>query len=256
MALDTSGNPVQVALIADPFARQLVLASMNGSFSLTDGPLDPLDLFTLPADPDPDYPDNDVPSSYKGAVLILNSLSTPLRLVQALEIFPAGGDAAYRSQQLAYPATVNASGAWTEAHVIPGARPYPKPAQHQRPQGGPALIGGVGLYRFQKNIKWALSFSAQEDGSGPLIGVGFWLQQHDDGSLTGTPWYRFSSAVSADLAKDYSSDLNTFFTRNFQPGADSVRLYDIGAQFTVWGSFVNSTLVVWVRDNASTLGYL
>src|SRR5262249_25497863 len=142
----------------------------GGKFSCTDGDMNPLDLFH-----------SFHPCASEGiAVIILNSLTTPLTLVAS---YAGNLNPANNGPQMGYPAVIDATTQKvTRAHQIPGVRTYPRPSLHTDPGGAPSLIGGVGLYRFQTSHVQAtalaarsLAFAATDDGSnqGPLIGVAF-----------------------------------------------------------------------------------
>ena len=248
MAQDMSGSPNPVALIADPFAKQFAFASQMGYINTAvsvpfakgitaDAPCNPIDIFT-PGDP-----------QLGVAIIILNSLPTPLTLVDSMS---------FDGTQVGYPAASKGS----KPHQIPGARPYPRKSRHKIASGARALMGGVGRYQYHASgtVQWggvaqALSFKYSDDPSAPLIGVAmkiFW----GDGSDP-------HSAVTAELP---NSDLASFFSNTvitkpiqFHSGSSN--------NITVWGTFDGKTnprplsnndsrvLTVWVRDVGSTLGF-
>lgn len=251
-----AGNPVPTALIPDPFAHQFSLAAQGGNFSMSDGGMNPLDLFSLcnPSD-DPGV-----------AVVILNCLPTPLLLVDTY-FEPADNwndvnDAC--GPMLSYPLTGQ-----NKAHLIPGACPYPCQAKN------PGWLAGLGLYRFKGNTHRsqdsppairALAFSLRADGAGPRCGVLFGTGQRAQYEL-----HQPRSHVSAFL----DTDLKTFHDHNLirlqdpWPGAvqPTPKQWDIGpaeSPITIWASFDNlnlpraetkmRTLTVWVRDNGSPVG--
>jgi hypothetical protein len=239
-APDTTGHPVPVSLMADPFARQLAICvTSGGSFGMQNNSMNPLDMF-----------DQWAPTTDWGiAVVILNSLAKPLTLV---DIWLSSFD------QQSYPAITNPQTMQTiKTHQIPAARPYPRPSKH--PKG--AAIGGVGCYRFTGGSGFtrggALAFSMAEDGSSsdPLIGVAFdpnvWclvvtdLNNHDFGA--GARGSNLENLFGACSAK--SSDRNSEKSTT-------------GNGVTVWGGYATThpanepsmhTLVVWVHDDDSTL---
>lgn len=266
-AIDCTGTAVPVALLADPFARQLVIAAQTGNFGFQDGGITPLDLFDPPAT---------IQSGV--AVVILNCLSTPLKLVDT--VCYIGGFDDNPVNQVSYPAQANDL---DSAHRIPGTRAYPRPSLHQRPPGGPALMGGVGLYRFgpshprtvTPDVRVGLSFSAQADGSGPRVGVAFRTIFRPGNGQNTLDSVTTHSAVSGDVAGQYSN-LSKFFalamgtddgaTAHWDPPYPAGNQYHVGPGpngIAIWATFAKlkpaaepdmHTLTVWVRDAASTLG--
>ncbi len=268
MALDTSGVVAPVGLIANPYAHEIAKASQMGDLALADGPLNPADLF------DP----VDVPGGL--AVVILNSLTRPLYLVDSYCYTPDDLTDYTLGKQASYPATSDRVNTPTKEHQIPAARAYPHQQAHQLPQGGPALMGGLGAYSFTQSIfqsdttydliphvQRALCFSAEADGSGPLVAVAFRTKVHEDWT---NPWVTTHSAVTADLKASYS-DLATFYQQTMggsetdDDNDPATNWYSVGTgpgAFTIWARFATTppkrvpgyALTVWVRDISSTLG--
>lgn len=267
MALDMSGKAVPAALIADPFAHQVALTSQTGVMAMVDGGMNPLDLFHSFS------PSN----SYGAALIILNSLSTPLTLVETFDYW-AGQQNPMPTVQLSYPATEDlftGGGVLMKEHQIPGARPYPRQSRHPLGQGV-QTIGGLGLYRFKGNyvncVQRAMSFSYHEDGSGPYIGVAFLTIVQGSGFST---WFSMASAVTADVAGQYGDLKNFYLTTmgnadgNAKPTPNpATKQYDVGgpsSPLAIWATTTSLRqppayepnmvpLVMWVRDAASTLG--
>ncbi len=268
MALDTSGVVAPVALIANPHAHEIAKASQMGDLALADGALNPADLFD-PAD---------VPGGL--AVVILNSLTRPLFLVDSYCYAPDDLTDYTLGKQASYPATSDRVNAPTKEHQIPAARAYPRQEAHQLPQGGPAMMGGLGVYSFTQSIfqsdttydmiphvQRALSFSAEADGSGPIVAVAFRTKVHEDWTK---PWVTTHSSVTADLQTNYG-DLATFYKQTMggsecdDDDDPPTTLYSVGpgsGGFTIWARFATTppkrvpgyALTVWVRDISSTLG--
>ena len=251
LPIDQTGNPAPAALIADPYFASLVRASQvpNG-VSLSSGFFNPLDSFRDTASPDTG-----------AAVIVLNSLSTPLTLVHTW------GNGL---TQVCYPVIIdpgtpdnsNKTGfKIVKTHTIPAARPYPKASLHPRPQGGPLQMGGVGIYRFSHDL-WApwhargLAFASTKDGSdnGALIALAFRLD------------VEMNIAVTADLASMHGSDVGDNFNRLYNQRRDWGPIYNTSpapASVTVWACRSTTAakaespytvMTLWVRDIASTVG--
>ena len=278
MALDTTGTASAVSLIADPFAGQFAYASQMGVFDTSDGVMNPIDAF---------------PATYAGAgvaIIILNSLPTPLRLVESYIYVDPGAVYTTHGAQTNYPAHTDGVTAAVDAHIIPGARPYPRHAKHLLANKSPALIGGLGVYGFIASsylrvdgvtglldggtmvieVARALSFSAAEDGSGPLVAVAVRTITSGDGAdnLVTTPY----AAVTADL----QGGLDDFYAGTMgksenddddDPPNPATNQYDVGPGndgMTIWATYSNQpsklgvdcTLTVWVRNTGSTLGLI
>lgn len=273
MAIPTTGNITPVALIGGVFAHGLAHASQMGDYD--DGTIiNPFDLFDSA----------DVRQDARYAVVILNSMSTPLRLVDSYagtapvpaQTGHAPGQNIYKSyvtgDQANYPAVSDRGNQVVRPHEVPGARPFPNSQMHLRPEGGPKLMGGVGLYTFtpsvQKgafvlpgspnlgvidggaHIRRALSFSTSADGSGPQVAVAFRTKAH----LTsvqpyGNRWTCASmhSTVTTDLKANYG-DLRTFYEQamltdsGFDEGPDpSGKSSEVSpAGITIWAAFAKT----------------
>lgn len=232
MATSTSGKAMPIALVGGKIANRLSIAGSFGDMPLADGPMNPLDLF-----------DNaDLSADAYFAVVIFNTLSTPLRLKDSYV-----GTVSYEPDQYIigdqtnYP-VVGANHTWhppgnlvvvptpeARPNEIPGARPFPDSQKHLRPDGNPQTLWGVGLYTFQasfqmtptplsqsgpSHVRRALSFSTSADGSGPVVAVAFRAKGTclDDQS-TRAPWsLTMYVAVTADLEANYA-DLATFYQK-------------------------------------------
>jgi hypothetical protein len=253
------GDAIPVSLITHPFAKQIANVATGGKFSFTDGDMHVLDLFHTFH-----------PSASAGvAVVVLNSLTTPLTLVDS---YKGHLDDYNNGPQLSYPAVLDATTQEvTTAHQIPGVRIYPRPSQHKDASGNPVLVGGVGLYRFQasKSVNLAtiatrgLAFACTDDGSNksPLIGVAFsyWNQVQ-------TPLV-ISCAVTTDLSKQGQADTQSNLKALIGKAQGKGVPYDVGTggnSMTVWGVIAPGSpiyepqmtvIVVWVRDVSSTFGY-
>jgi hypothetical protein len=257
------GDPIPVSLITQPFAQELgANVGTGGTFSFDQTnptKTNPLDLFhTLN------------PHSGSGvALLIMNSLTTPLTLVDSLQNVL---DSFSNGPQLGYPAVIDpVTQKAVKTHQIPGVRQYPRPSLHKAPDGSPALVGGIGLYRFQcadiQGVSFAkrgLAFACAEDASKnskPLLGVVF--SYRSDWQLKGPV---FNCAVSADLTKQGKADTQSNLS-SLMDSLPAPQRYDRGTTVTntmiVWGLIPPGkpafepnmvTLVVWVRDIASTFG--
>ena len=271
--LDLSGTATPVALIADPFAYYFANASQMGNAPAIDGTVNPADLF---------------PASFISGyfvLVILNSLSTSLRLVESY-IAPADHSWHNVASQVNYPSSPADPGSTQapDAHVILGTRPYPSPKKHTPPAaGGMALVGGLGVYSFAPGswsitdvygdastfevVQLALSFSAAEDGSGPLVAIAVRLRREIN--QVGPSFISVNSCVCADLTAKYSG-LADFYGKTvglvpLGPGdvANSYTPNHVGKLMTIWATYatkgstnpaVQWTLTAWVRDIGSTLG--
>ena len=132
------------------------LAALRDIIPLSDGYLNPLDLF-----PDPQ---NGQDSGV--AVIVLNSLSTPLTL---LGMYKDDGMSDAGASQTSYPATVYTNGKTKAPHTIPGIHGYPTPSAHPlfKTGFGSDLMAGIGIYRFHCPTN---SISVDKD-----LGMGFAL---------------------------------------------------------------------------------
>ena len=178
-----SGSAVATGLIADAFAEQISIAARTGCFGMQDNSMNPLDLFPAPVSSG--SPTAPMANDMGVAIVILNSLPTPLVLQEcfAEPTLLIGGGTIFTSAdpQASYPASIDpATGAVTNVHTIPAARPYPVSSSHQS-NGKPVMLHGLGLYRFtarndagtDQNVYGGLSFSKQANGAGRMIGIGF-----------------------------------------------------------------------------------
>jgi hypothetical protein len=259
---DTSGVPITVSLIADPFAYCFANASQMGDLPVPQGRINPLMAsFAGSAD-----------LSFKGAfgdvrypnfyLYILNSLKDSLHQV---EVYKSA-----RLVQYAYPVSPAPPGSTTatDAHAILGARPYPSPSKRLMANGSPAMMGGFGMYAFDADTNggypfgFAMSFSRADDGSDPkcAIAVGFPAL-----GLNLPP----TLAVCADLTAANYSSLSDFWTQTIGADGASVKVrqaYDTGTAMTIWAawdrdfsqytsnSLPEAALTVWLHDSGSTLG--
>ena len=182
------GIPVPICLITHPYAKEIAHVT-TGVPSIFDKTMNPLDLFQTFGGASP---------AAGVAVVILNSLPTPITLV---ECYAGNLDDQHNGPQISYPAVIDGvTKDVVQAHQVPGVRTYPYPTLHLEKDGSPSLIGGVGLYRFQysthanNNIAArALAFSYNSDAqSGPLIGISFDHQ-------TGRTPYPLLIGIQADL---------------------------------------------------------
>lgn len=242
MPIPTTGTVIPVALIGELFAGQFAYASQFGDI----GAVNPFDCFDVSEDTLHPQPSPDVGNDARCAVVILNSLTAPLHLVDSYAgtaPVPAGAATTYDSAQFSrtyyesydtgtqanYPAVSRASQA-VRAHEIPGVRTFPNSQQHLLNQV-PQLLLGVGAYTFKPSlqnglvhvpgayaqhgaphIRRALSFSTSADGSGPLVAVAFRTKRHIYQETDGQWTWSISthSAVTADLLAQYT-DLATFY---------------------------------------------
>ena len=275
MALDMTGTASAVSLIADPFAGQFAYASQMGVFDTSDGGMNPIDAF---------------PATYAGgglAVIIMNSLPTPLRLVESYVYVDPVALYTTHGLQTNYPAHTDGVTAAVDAHIIPGARPYPRHAKHLLPKGGPALIGGLGVYGFIASsyprvdadgllpsltmvieVARALSFSANEDGSGPLVAVAVRTITTGDGlpNLVTTPYAAVTGDLQGGLDNFYANTMGKSENDDDDDSPDpNTNQYSTGPGnegMTIWATYsqkpstlgVDCTLTVWVRNLGSTLG--
>ena len=245
-----------------------------GNAPAIDGAVNPADLF---------------PASFISGwftLIILNSLSTSLRLVESY-IAPAEHSSQNVASQVNYPSSPADPGSTqpTDAHVILGTRHYPSPKKHTPPAaGGMALMGGLGVYSFAPGVwsitdvygdassfevvQLALSFSAAEDGAGPLVAIAVRLKREIN--EVGPSFISVNSCVCADLTAQYSG-LADFYGKTvgrFPVGrgdvSNSYTPNDKGKLMTIWATYATTastnpavqwTLTAWVRDIASTLGY-
>lgn len=243
MAISTKGTAIPVALIGDLFASQFAFASQGGDI----GAVNPFDCFDTSDDTLHPQPSPDVGTDARCAVVILNSLPVPLRLVDSYAgtaPVPAGAATAYdpaqfnetyyqsydTGAQANYPAVSDRASQIVRAHEIPGVQTFPISQQHLLNKV-PQLLRGVGAYTFTPSlqnglvngpavyaqhgaphIRRALSFSTSADGSGPLVAVAFRTKRHIYHGTDGQwPWsISTHSAVTADLLAKYT-DLATFY---------------------------------------------
>jgi hypothetical protein len=251
------GSAIPVSMIQDAAGREFISVATGGAFSF-DHTMNPLDLF---------YKFH--PSSSSGvAVIVLNCLSQPLTMVESCAKWNNSYD---NGPQLGYPAVIDSvTGGVVNAHQIPGVRTYPRPSLHKRADGSSAQILGLGLYRFQAAqvagislASRALAFACVEGGSktsSPLLGVAFSYRSDRKGS-------GILSAVTVDLSKQGQADTQS----NLESLMNTVALattphdpFEIGTgtnTMTIWGVAPGTsaqepmvTLMVFVRDNAFTLG--
>lgn len=245
------GEAVPLSWIPEPFAKELCSQVATGGRFSFDPNMSPLDLFS-----------SWHPNTGDGvAVIILNSLTTPLTLVDSFE--DSGG-----YPQMSYPAVIDAATQKVvRAHEIPGVRLYPRPSLHKGPNGAPAQLGAVGLYRFwasagiRNGAGRAMAFSCQPENPSksdvPLLGVAF-DYSHD--FFTNKP--TLVMAVSADVSQQ--GGLQALWTA--AKTRATPQPYDVGTgtnRLTIWGIGApgtptieqgTRTLIVWVRDTASTFG--
>jgi hypothetical protein len=267
MPKTNDGTGVGVGLLPDPFAHQFAYASQIGRFDFSDVNIDARYFL-----PDPNGNDGD--TDYGINLILLNSVTRPLKLVdtQAAQI-PSPTDPLQTydcDSQVLYPSYV-----WdgvTLDHEIPAARPYPIQANHLRPDGSPALLAGIGHYRFdmvdsfQGYSSRVLSFSLG-DTQTPLVGVHIQIVQQPRGVFRHNGSFA-SVAVTADLEREYAT-LDKFMNSTlpdptgklFNKPTFSTSAADRGA-LTVWcAPYVHdidqlgtNSVVVWVRDVSSTTG--
>ena len=247
-APDTTGHPVPVALIAHRFGYQFSACATGAlNFTMADGDMSPLDVFA----------DDWATTDAGHAIVILNSLTTPLTVV----------DARVNSyNQYSYPAITNPQTSDViKTHQIPAARAYPRPSKH--PAG--AVIGGLGSYRFTfgsgTNAGIGLAFSTSEDGSSqdPLVAVAI------SNSVNAQCWAvtdlnreDFSNVPGGDSA----NNLENLFWLSRQKAARSCSASSTtGNQVSVYARYAPTApgagtgkdsqmevLMVWVRDKDST----
>ncbi len=231
-----------IALIGELFAGQFAFASQSGDM----GAVNPFNCFDTSDDTLHPQPSPDVGNDARCAVVILNSLTAPLRLVDSYAgtaPVPAGAATAYdpahfdrtfyqsyaSGAQANYPAVSDRGSQTVRAHEIPGVRTFPNSQQHLLNKV-PQLLGGVGVYTFTPSlqqglvnvpgyaqqgaphIRRALSFATSADGSGPLVAVAFRTKRHIYQGTDGKWAWSISthSAVTADLLANYT-DLPTFY---------------------------------------------
>lgn len=161
----------------------------------------------------------------------------------------------------------------TVNHEIPAARPYPIKANHLRQDGSPALLAGVGHYRFDLvdgdsptlHTSRVLSFSLGDDPA-PLVGVHIALILKSRGVFYHHGSFA-SVAVTADLEREHT-DLGTFMKNTLTDPVNPVTkpTYSMSAgdrgSLTVWcAPYVHdldqlgtNSVVVRVRDVSSTTG--
>ena len=148
------------------------VAALRDTVPLADGYLTPLDLF----------PDPNNGSDAGVAVIVLNSLSTPLTL---LGMYKDDGMVDAGASQSSYPAIVYPSGETKFPHAIPGIHGYPTPSAHPLVTAsfGSDLMAGVGIYRFHcptnsisvdkdLGMGFAMGFSCNAEGY-PDVGLAF-----------------------------------------------------------------------------------
>ena len=194
--------------------------------------------------------------------MILNSLPTPITLV---ECYAGNLDDQHNGPQISYPAVIDGvTGDVVQAHQVPGVRTYPYPTLHLEKNGSPSLIGGVGLYRFQYSAQAknnvaarALAFSYNSDAkSGPLIGIAF---DHQAGR---TP-YPLLIGIQADLSALGQATTEDNLKASMS-ATNTAGGYSVSSVNAVWALHApgtpayetsSETIVVWVRNFASTFGY-
>jgi len=265
MAIPTDGTGVQVGLLPDPFAHQLAYFTQMSRFDFSDANIDPRALLNDPNG-------NDADSDLGVNVILLNSVTRPLRLVdaQSEQVDPGNGlSLGDCDVQICYP-TGQVAGE-TRDHEIPAAQPYPIAAKHPGAGGAPALLAGVGFYRFDPMddvdaSSRVLSFSLG-DSQTPLVGVHIRVTCQSRGIFRHKGSFA-SVAVTADVEKDYGS-LDAFrsgtltdpFNNPVSKPTYATSANDRGA-LTVWCApfphdldrLGTNSAVVWVRDVSSTTG--
>jgi len=263
MAITNDGSAVQVGLIPDPFTHQLAYASQMSGFDFADASVDPRAFL---GDPN----SNDADGDYGLNLILVNSVTRPLKLVDMYQYVRTGnGPAPEAVDQVCYP-TGCPDGA-SRDHEIPAARPYPVRGAHLTAAGQPAMLAGVGFYRFDPTSYSAyparsLSFSLGDSAS-PLVGVHVRLTYVSRGIFRYHASYA-SVAVTADLEAEYANLVNfgskTLLNPDQNPFTKPV--YSVGAaaqgSITVWGAPIahdvdrlgTNSVVVWVRDVTSTAG--
>ena len=265
----TEGKHVPVCMLSELLAEKFIPAAMGSGFKFVDKaipypggtnvstftykPANPLDLFSDSAPTDWTGAHID----YNGiAVIILNASSSPLTLVAMEDL----------GQQVSYP-DVSRGKAGIVAHEIPGIQQFPTASLHQT-DGRPALIAGVGIYRFAAHkgstlistwgLSFALAFADTAEPNRPKIAVA--VSGEGDSSKKTAQYYW---SITADLGKD-GPELTDFLyaTKN----GTTCNLNSVGPKLTVWASYPPASvdppevephmapLVVWVRDISSPIG--
>jgi len=248
------GDAIPVALLGDIFTQQLIIAAqaaaVGADLLLKNGiKMNPLDLFG-------NYPRS--PSGTVGvALVIVNSLSTPLTLVDSYEYDDDNDKNDKNGPQLSYPATIDPRDkSVSKPHVIPGVRPYPIASKHVLSNGDPGQLSGVGLYRFQSTVTdddtahllvtRGLAFAVTPNGSkqDPLIGVAI---KFDDPLVS---W-----AVTADVSSLRKGDTPSNLKAWIENGTTGVAGYDQQGDYRIFGCWAAkapayephmNTVVVWV----------
>lgn len=259
-------NYTPVSLIGDPFAKRFATASQIPGLPMNNGsqPGDALDFF-----PAPDTTD----AACGLAVVVLNSLPHAIKVADTLfPSFPAGFGTQVQNSLYSGPAMLQGASA-IQVNEIPGARPYPRQQAHLRPQGGPAMLGGLGLFRIAPFdpggapcIYAGMSFSTGANGKGSQFALAV-RGQWD--SVNHVPAVPYLVAVTTDLVTNFV-DLPTFSNKKlalgpngYSDGPHPATVYEVGTNgVTIWATLSAvakqeemMTLTVWVRDLGSTLGY-
>lgn len=268
---NTDGTAVPVGLITDPWAHQFAYASQMGKFDFLDAgnnSLDPRIFLPFPDGTElTGYPDGaDIGWEKDGLnVIILNGVARPLKLV---EMHAAVNDQGFVTDfQMCYPQ--GSPEDMSRIHEIPAARTYPNSGSHLTPGGQPAMFAGFGWWRFdttKSGLSRAFSFQLGDDTT-QHVGVIVRLDFRSRGALRKPAAFGFVG-VTADLEKEYVS-LDKFFDYKMPnphntpwgPALFSQSAADRGG-LTVWGCPIphdmdrlgTNSVVVWVRDVASTVG--
>ncbi len=209
---DTTGTAVPVTLTSAWTAGHLIQAVQKDTITLDDGTeASPVDFFAALFEV-PDDPQDPPPGSYF-TVMILNTLRTPLSLVEMTTPLVHGN-------QDAYPAVSNLQGAILTTHEIPASRSHPLDPTATR--------YGAGMWGFSNagnGVEGAMALCyngnltdpSTKQAVGPFVGVSWRF---------GTIFYSDRYGVTADVAGKYAS-LDGFYKGTITSASDST-FSDIG----------------------------
>lgn len=316
-------SPVPVSLIANPFAHQFAYASQMGVCSIGGvdaNPLTPfLDFLQM------GYLLNSGDRALGQfvspvALVVLNSLTRPLALVDFYERWTGGYQLAYSAlldpdpllanrpsgtgsaASLAARAAMAAGGAVggaaaasvagntpqdpAKVNQIPAASAYPHSAAHRTPEGGVAMMGGLGVFAHilqeadgssTAGCAWSFAHHQDEKGKfiGPFIGVACWTERRPiPNEVNEYTLQDVHSAVTADVGKygslkDFYQKCTANLTESTTEAMSTTAwcchepMDDLkagGISFAplkmrrVPSAWPGPTLTLWVRDLSSTLG--
>jgi len=225
---DMNGHPIAVTLLGDPLAPQLKTAAQTGAFQVNTrkGHLPMAQGQTTARIQHLMRPLGaraDVGTALSGdpwTVVIVNSLPHPLVLA---------GTEPRTGTQIGYPAISDFGKHASKEHQIPGTF-----------EGTGTKLYGVGAYQIDwGSVEYAWTFSYKPGGAGPLVAV---AMKKEFG------WINPLYAVTADVSK--FNGAKGFYDNLSNTGSDTQ--FDVGAETTIWATYADSTIYVWVRDSKST----